>query len=381
MRRRWGPTNAYRHPRPPWRMLPYGHGASARCLLHFPRKVENLKEFSAEESDSHPETALMRVEAVLVICRQPLTNRKLAQLAGLADATEARTLIRQLNDRYDRTGRAVRIEQVAGGYILLTRPQLAPWLRRLKYLPSVVRLTPPVLETLAIVAYRQPVLRVDVEAIRGTACGEILRQLMQRDLIRISGRSEELGRPFLYSTTHRFLQTFGLQNIESLPHTDWFQSVAEIPETNEATTEIFDNPDSADKECKVSIRLAAALQETDFLDDVATGIAVVEAPDSSSQGPVAVEEDDDDFEEEDDEFADDEEDEEEFEEEDEEFEEEEEEFEEDEWEEVEGEEEEEDDEEGEWEEEEFEEEDDEFEEEEVEGDDEEVEEEEDEEWD
>jgi segregation and condensation protein B len=161
-----------------------------------------------------------RVEAILFLSRSPLPSRKLSQLAGLADATEARTLVRQLNQVYADCGRSFRAEEVGGGYQLMTRPALAPWLRRLGHIPKTLQLTPPAMETLSIVAYRQPVLRADIEAIRGVACGEILRQLMERDLVRISGRSEELGRPYLYSTTKSFLQNFGLRDVDALPALD-----------------------------------------------------------------------------------------------------------------------------------------------------------------
>ena len=123
-------------------------------------------------------------------------------------------MVRQLNQFYDEAGRAFRVEEVAGGFQLLTRMRFAPWLRRLEYVPSPVRLSAPAMETLAVVAYRQPVLRAEIEAIRGVNCGEILRQLMERDLVRIGGRSDELGRPYLYTTTKRFLQLFGLQNLD-----------------------------------------------------------------------------------------------------------------------------------------------------------------------
>jgi segregation and condensation protein B len=122
-----------------------------------------------------------------------------------------------LNEQYDAAGRAFRVEQVAGGYQLLTRRKLSPWLRRLAHVPGETRLSAPALETLAVIAYRQPVPRADIEAIRGVNCGEILRQLMDRDLVRIGGRSEELGRPYLYATTKRFLQVFGLNHTEELP--------------------------------------------------------------------------------------------------------------------------------------------------------------------
>jgi len=163
-----------------------------------------------------------RLEAVLFLANEPLGSRKLAQLANLADATEARTLVAQLQLKYDQRGCAFQIAHVAGGYQLLTRRELAPWLRPLSGLASEIRLSPPALETLAIVAYRQPVLRAEIEAIRGVACGEILRQLLDRDLLRIIDRSEELGRPLRYGTTKRFLQVFGLNSLNDLP---WAQQL------------------------------------------------------------------------------------------------------------------------------------------------------------
>jgi segregation and condensation protein B len=135
----------------------------------------------------------------------------------LDDPTQARSLARQLNEIYDLRGHAFRIEEVAGGMQLLTRPQFATWLRRLEHVHGEEVLSSGMLECLSIVAYRQPVMRAEIEAIRGVGCDEVLRQLMQRDLVRIAGRHEELGRPYLYGTTKRFLQLFGLQSLDSLP--------------------------------------------------------------------------------------------------------------------------------------------------------------------
>lgn len=163
---------------------------------------------------------MQRLEAVLLLTREPLNSRKLAQFANLADGTEARTLVRKLNEAYDAAGRAFRVEEVASGYQLFTRPGFATWLRKLGHIPAEMRLSAPALETLAVIAYRQPVPRADIEAIRGVNCGEILRQLMERDLARISGRSDELGRPFLYGTTRRFLQVFGLVDLDELPRAE-----------------------------------------------------------------------------------------------------------------------------------------------------------------
>jgi segregation and condensation protein B len=166
---------------------------------------------------SEEQMALGRLEAILFLAREPLNSRKLSQYANLADGTQARTLIRRLNERYDAAGRAFRVERIAGGYQLLTRRAFAPWLRRLAHVPAETRLSAPALETLAVIAYRQPVGRADIEAIRGVNCGEILRQLMDRDFVRIAGRSPELGRPYLYATTKRFLELFGLNQLDELP--------------------------------------------------------------------------------------------------------------------------------------------------------------------
>lgn len=179
---------------------------------------------------------LRRLEATLFLTREPLPSRRLAQYANLADATEARTLIARLNELYDESGRAFRVEEVAGGYQLLTRPKFATWLRRLGHVPAEVRLSAPGLETLAVIAYRQPVLRAEIEAVRGVNCGEILRLLMDRDLVRISGRSEELGRPYLYSTTKRFLQVFGLVDLEDLPRAETLRRPADGPPAFPART-------------------------------------------------------------------------------------------------------------------------------------------------
>jgi len=170
--------------------------------------------------DLDRENRLSRLEAVFFLSQHPQTSRKLAQLAGLADGTKARTLIRSINLRYDTEGHAFRIEEVAGGYQLMTRSKFAPWLRRLHSVATEVRLSAPAMETLAVVAYRQPVLRADIEAVRGVQSGEVLRQLIERDLVKITGRSDELGRPFLYGTTKHFLQVFGLRHLEELPRTD-----------------------------------------------------------------------------------------------------------------------------------------------------------------
>ena len=163
---------------------------------------------------------MARLEAALFVADGALSTQKLAQLATLSDTAETRTLIEKLNAAYDRGGSAFRIERVAAGYQMLTRPDFAPWLNKLHQRQSEWKLSPPALETLTIVAYRQPITRAEIEAVRGVQCTEMLKQLMDRGLVRIAGEEDSLGRPYLYETTRKFLQMFGLRTLGNLPMAD-----------------------------------------------------------------------------------------------------------------------------------------------------------------
>jgi segregation and condensation protein B len=163
---------------------------------------------------------LARVEAALFAADEPLTGRRLAAAAGLTDGTEARRLVRKLQALYDKDGTAFQVEEIAGGFQLLTRPEYHPWLVRLRRTANELRLTPAARETLAMVAYRQPIMRADIEAIRGVQCGEVLRLLIEKGLVRIAGRHDSLGRPVLYGTTRKFLQVFGLKSLRDLPEVE-----------------------------------------------------------------------------------------------------------------------------------------------------------------
>ena len=165
---------------------------------------------------------MARLEAALFVAREPLPIRRLAKLSRLPDATRARTLLQDLNQLLDAAGAAFRIEHLAGGYQLLSRPQFGPWIKRALEYPAENRLSNAALETLAIVAYRQPVTRPEIELIRGVGSEEMLRQLLDRDLIAVGGRSDELGRPNVYVTSRYFLRIFGLGRIEDLPPVEAF---------------------------------------------------------------------------------------------------------------------------------------------------------------
>ena len=163
---------------------------------------------------------MARVEAVLFVADEPVALKRLLHLATLADVTEAKELIDRLNAAYDASGSSFRIERVATGYRLLTRREFVLWLDKLHQRQSALKLTPPMLETLAIVAYRQPLTRADLEAVRGVQSAEMLKQLMERELVRIAGEDDSLGRPFLYETTRKFLELYGLQTLDDLPLAD-----------------------------------------------------------------------------------------------------------------------------------------------------------------
>ena len=199
-----------------------------------PQEVTDQSEVSAEvpafmkapdETPCADQSIESRVEAVLLSISRPLSEAKLVDMLGLGSvsakdkmpATMVKQAIDHLNTEYAQSGRSFRIERLAGGWQLLTLSKFGPLLTRVHGAKLQGRLTPAALDTLAIIAYRQPTLRSELEAVRGVACGDILRGLMERRLVRITGRAEELGRPMLYGTTSEFLRVFGISRIEDLP--------------------------------------------------------------------------------------------------------------------------------------------------------------------
>jgi segregation and condensation protein B len=166
-----------------------------------------------------PEDIDQRVEAVLMTTDGPQPAAKVAQLVGVGVKVVQET-VHWLNQRYDETGRSFRIESVARGWQIMTLPKFAELLDQAHKGKAATRLSPAALETLAIIAYKQPILRADVESIRGVASGEVIRGLMERRLVTIAGRAQELGRPMLYGTTRSFLEVFGLACLKDLPKVD-----------------------------------------------------------------------------------------------------------------------------------------------------------------
>ena len=181
---------------------------------------------ASDASDaSDVQVHLAVLEALLLGAHHPLTAGRLAELLGLPSTKPLRKAIKELNAQYESTGRSFRIDQVAGGFQILTLPEFGEQLKKLHQREADAKLTKAALETLAIIAYKQPILRANIESIRGVACGETIRSLMEKHLVKIAGRAEEPGRPILYGTTKRFLELFGLNSLKDLPQPESLKPV------------------------------------------------------------------------------------------------------------------------------------------------------------
>jgi segregation and condensation protein B len=177
-------------------------------------------ESDADAAGELPAINLRLLEALLLATHHPLTAGRLAELLDLPTTKPIRAAVKTLNAYYQQTNRSFRIEQVAGGYQILTLAEFGEALGKLHQKEIDAKLTKAALETLAIIAYKQPILRAEIEAIRGVACGETIRSLMEKHLVKIAGRAEEPGRPILYGTTKRFLELFGLNSLKDLPQNE-----------------------------------------------------------------------------------------------------------------------------------------------------------------
>jgi segregation and condensation protein B len=188
-----------------------------------PSELEPRPRLVLEPAGDEEPAPLQIVEALLFAADAPLTAAKLAELAGVGSARQVEELVDELNAKYELAGQSFQVECIARGFQLMTRSAFQPWLARLDKHRAQSRLSSAALEALAIVAYKQPIIRADVEAIRGVACGEVLSRLREMGLVKIVGRAEIVGRPILYGTTKKFLDAFGLADLEDLPPMDSLQ--------------------------------------------------------------------------------------------------------------------------------------------------------------
>lgn len=196
--------------------------------------IESVDEIAAdgesggdEGVESDPESAralgdielAQAVEAMLFATSEPLTHARLAQVLKVTQR-RVRIAIERLREEYQSTNRAFDVREIAGGYKLYTRPEHDEIVARLEKVKPPEKLTAAGLETLAIIAYKQPITRAEIDAIRGVQSGAMLKSLTEKKLIRVAGRSPQPGRPIQYGTTKRFLDHFGLASVEDLPRVE-----------------------------------------------------------------------------------------------------------------------------------------------------------------
>jgi len=164
------------------------------------------------------EEAKKIVEVLLFVNERPTPIDKIAEVLEDFDKDAVRTMIEELNNEYSTTQRSFSVLEVGGGFQLMTDPFYAPWVRKLHSKEKKQRLSTPALETLSIIAYKQPITKADIEAIRGVNVDGVLDTLLERAIIRTVGRKDVPGRPFLYGTAKSFLMHFGLNSLNDLPH-------------------------------------------------------------------------------------------------------------------------------------------------------------------
>jgi len=184
------------------------------------------------------------IEAILISTEEAITIDRIQQVLGDVEPKRIREQIEVLKREYSQDNRSFRIDKVAGGYQITTREEFAPYLKKLYKVERVERLSRPSLETLAIIAYKQPVTRLDIESIRGVNVDGLLKGLLEKGLIQIKGRKDIVGRPYLYGTSNLFLKYFGLNSLDDLPDIEEFKKTADevFKRRQDSLEEIEDEP-------------------------------------------------------------------------------------------------------------------------------------------
>ena len=170
------------------------------------------------------------IEAILFVYGQSVALKRVQEVLPDLDTATVRRLVQELNDEYTSSGRVFHVQEVAGGYQMVTHQDVAPWVKKALERPKPDAVSVAAMETLAIIAYRQPITKAEMEAIRGVDVSASLETLQERQFVRVAGRKESPGRPFLYATTSEFLRHFGLKSLEALPE----MKVPTVPEQTEA---------------------------------------------------------------------------------------------------------------------------------------------------
>lgn len=199
--------------------------------------VQTRTERASSAPPLDTDTEMQVVEALIFVSDEPITLEQIKQVVPGRSSEEIRALVEELSSSFSGAGRGLRIEEVAGGFRFSTRPELAPWIRTYFRNRNRARLSPASIETLAVIAYKQPITAPEIHEIRGVDPQGSMKTLLEKRLIKIAGKKKVVGRPFLYKTTREFLLHFGLAGIEDLPPIEDFERLAgEISSQAEAVT-------------------------------------------------------------------------------------------------------------------------------------------------
>lgn len=178
------------------------------------------------------------IEAILFVHHEPITLEKMKEILEEVDGRTIREIIYELEAEYEQEKRGFIIREIAGGFQMVSHPEYSSWIKKLYKTVHIERLTLPTLETLAIIAYKQPITRLEIEEIRGVNVENILKNLLEGNFIKVVGRKKTLGRPLLYGTTKKFLEYFGLNSLEELPKLEEFMGNLEEMSIKEKTPQI-----------------------------------------------------------------------------------------------------------------------------------------------
>lgn len=182
------------------------------------------------------------IEALLFVSEKPLTLEKIKNVLDDLETSEIRGIIEQLKTDYENSDRGLRIHEVAGGFQIITGPAFAPFLKKFFKDKHTEKLSKPALETLAIIAYKQPLTRLEIELLRNVNVDGVMKNLLEKSLIRIAGRKKAPGRPIVYGTTRQFLEYFGLKSLEELPKMEEFSKLSD--KADEAEIELEDETEA-----------------------------------------------------------------------------------------------------------------------------------------
>jgi segregation and condensation protein B len=204
------------------------------------------------------------LEALLFMVADPLPINRIMALLGAVPKHEIEQALTRLKEDYAQEGRGLHLAEIAGGYRIVTKPDYAPWIKRLDKVKPPAKLSRSALESLAIIAYKQPIVRAEIEQIRGVETSGVLRTLLERKLVRIVGRKEEPGRPIMYGTTKFFLEHFGLRDLSQLPPLREFK---ELGESEQATLPMEE--EQGPEEAPSLLGIDASEERTDDGEDIA----------------------------------------------------------------------------------------------------------------